>query len=121
MDTAVLLPISNTPGYYLFYCPGCKESHRINTNPANPGACWTLTGTPEKPTIRASVLVRSGHHVPGGTAKDGRCWCDYHRENPGSGAPHCSVCHSFVTDGQIQFLADCTHELAGQTVALQPV
>ncbi len=28
------------------------------------------------------------------------------------------VCHSFVTDGQIQFLGDCTHKLAGQTVPL---
>jgi hypothetical protein len=28
------------------------------------------------------------------------------------------VCHSFVTDGRIQFLSDCTHELAGQTVDL---
>jgi len=27
-----------------------------------------------------------------------------------------SVCHSFVTDGRIQFLTDCTHALAGQTV-----
>ena len=26
------------------------------------------------------------------------------------------VCHSFVTDGRIQFLGDCTHKLAGQTV-----
>jgi len=28
------------------------------------------------------------------------------------------VCHSFVTDGRIQFLGDCTHTLAGQTVDL---
>jgi hypothetical protein len=26
------------------------------------------------------------------------------------------VCHSFVRDGQIQFLGDCTHALKGQTV-----
>lgn len=29
-----------------------------------------------------------------------------------------TVCHSFITDGQIQFLNDCTHPLAGQTVPL---
>jgi hypothetical protein len=29
-----------------------------------------------------------------------------------------SVCHSFVTDGRIQFLGDCTHALANQTVEL---
>lgn len=28
------------------------------------------------------------------------------------------VCHSFITDGNIQFLADCTHELAGKTIPL---
>lgn len=29
-----------------------------------------------------------------------------------------SRCHSFVTDGKIQFLADCWHSLAGQTVEI---
>lgn len=28
------------------------------------------------------------------------------------------VCHSFVTDGRIQFLGDCTHALVNQTVDL---
>lgn len=28
------------------------------------------------------------------------------------------ICHSFVTGGSIQFLGDCTHKLAGQTVPL---
>ncbi len=28
------------------------------------------------------------------------------------------VCHSFVRDGRIQFLPDCSHKLAGQTVDL---
>ena len=28
------------------------------------------------------------------------------------------ACHSFVTDGRIQFLTDSTHTLAGQTVPL---
>ena len=27
-------------------------------------------------------------------------------------------CHSFVKDGMIQFLADSTHKLAGQTVPI---
>jgi hypothetical protein len=29
-----------------------------------------------------------------------------------------SRCHSFVTDGKIQFLLDCHHKLAGQTVEI---
>lgn len=28
------------------------------------------------------------------------------------------VCHSFLTDGKLQFLSDCTHAFAGQTVEL---
>jgi len=27
-------------------------------------------------------------------------------------------CHSFVRDGRIEFLSDCTHALKGQTVDL---
>ena len=30
-------------------------------------------------------------------------------------------CHSFVRNGQIQFLNDCTHEFAGTTMPLLPV
>ena len=33
--------------------------------------------------------------------------------------PTPKVCHSFVRDGRIEFLSDCTHELAGQTVELE--
>ncbi|MCZ4340562.1 hypothetical protein O4H52_03015 [Sphingomonadaceae bacterium G21617-S1] len=38
---------------------------------------------------------------------------DGHRAPP-------AVCHSFVRNGQIEFLSDCTHALAGQTVPLPP-
>lgn len=31
------------------------------------------------------------------------------------------VCHSFLRDGQWQFLADSTHALAGQTVPMTPL
>jgi hypothetical protein len=31
------------------------------------------------------------------------------------------VCHSFIKDGMIQFLSDCEHELAGQTVELPEI
>lgn len=32
-----------------------------------------------------------------------------------------SVCHSYITDGKIQFLSDCSHSLAGQTVELPEI
>lgn len=33
---------------------------------------------------------------------------------------HTKRCHSFVRAGKMEFLADCTHAKAGQTVALVP-
>lgn len=56
---------------------------------------WTFNGDVERPTIQPSVLVQ------------GSSWQNL-------------TCHSFVTDGRIQFLADSTHALAGQTVELPP-
>jgi hypothetical protein len=99
-----------------FWCPGCKEMHVVTIGPGG----WTWNGDPDRPTIRASVLVRGGHYAPGSaSAKTGKCWCTYNAEHPDDPAPFkCTQCHSFVTDGRIQFLGDCTHELAGQTVDL---
>lgn len=37
---------------------------------------------------------------------------------PIDGVRRPQVCHSYVTNGRIQYLGDCTHELAGQTVDL---
>lgn len=38
---------------------------------------------------------------------------------PDAGKTH--VCHSFIRDGRIEFLSDCTHALAGQTVDLPDI
>ena len=35
--------------------------------------------------------------------------------------PRPFTCHSFVTDGKIQYLNDCTHEYAGQTIELEDI
>lgn len=75
-----------------FRCPGCDDFHTIRVG------TWTFNGDLERPTFSPSVLVRYDVSPPN---------------------QHLSiVCHSFVTDGQIQFLGDCTHALAGQTVDL---
>lgn len=52
---------------------------------------WTFNNDLEKPTFIPSLLV---------TNEDIRC-------------------HSFVTNGKIEFLNDCKHDLAGQTVELK--
>lgn len=104
-------------GVLTFWCPGCNERHAISCEaPGKNGARWSYNGNPDKPTFSPSVLVRSGHYVDGDKAS---CWCTYNAEHPDEPDKfHCVICHSFVKDGRIQFLSDCTHPLAGQTVDL---
>lgn len=75
--------------YATFWCPGCDEPHTVTT--AGVGA-WGYNGDPEAPTFTPSVKVTAEYR--------GLC------------------CHSFVTDGRIEFLSDSAHTLAGQTVPL---
>lgn len=93
-----------------FWCPGCKEMHAVRV-PPHPHA-WGFNGNFDKPTFTPSVLV---------TGKRRMTEDEYLRVRSGEKLeiPD-SRCHSFVTDGNIQFLSDCTHDLAGQTIALQP-
>ncbi len=101
-----------------FWCPGCGEAHFIPVADTHkPGANWGYNGNPEAPTFTPSILVRTGHHVPGHDG--GSCYCTWDKRDQADFADlKCTVCHSFVTDGAIQFLSDCTHALAGQTVPL---
>lgn len=105
---------------YIFKCPGCHQEHHVNTNvPPNyhwaHGYNWGFNGNVDAPTFTPSILIKTGHYVDGKHP----CWCDYNKEHPDDPGPKCSVCHSFVRDGKIQFLNDCTHELAGQTIELE--
>ena len=107
-------------GSLRFKCPGCDESHIVNVSGGHPG--WTFNGDFDRPTLSPSVLVRTGHYcntppVPG------NCGCDWNERHPDEDPWDwpCAVCHSFVRDGQIQFLGDCTHALANQTVDLPEV
>ncbi len=84
-------------GRVAFMCPGCKMMHHVTVEPG-PGPQWSWNGNPDAPTFSPSVLVR---------------WPD-----PDSPGKYIATCHSFVRDGRIQFLNDCTHALAGQTVDL---
>ncbi len=94
-----------------FWCAGCDTHHAINPKG------WTWNGDAERPTFTPSVLVRGVEMTDEGKAMLER------GDRPPDGSypsrPH--VCHSFVTDGRIQYLTDSTHALAGQTVPLQDV
>jgi len=73
-----------------FDCPGCREPH-IVVVPPHPNA-WDWNGDVQSPTLSPSILVQGGEN-------DVRC-------------------HSFVRGGVIEFLLDCSHDLAGQSVQL---
>jgi hypothetical protein len=99
---------------FRFYCEGCKSHH------APVEGRWTFNGNYELPTFTPSILVRSGHYMPEHSGDT--CWCTFNAEHPDQTDPFtCGICHSFVTDGKIQYLSDCTHELAGQTIDLKPI
>lgn len=99
-------------GKLLFYCEGCQCHHGVTDS-------WQFDGDFNNPTISPSILVRSTKMTEKGEY-DWEQWCKagYPKEGavPFESIP--TVCHSFVTDGKIQYLNDCTHELAGQTVEL---
>jgi uncharacterized protein DUF6527 len=73
---------------YMFHCPGCAHGHPFEVGGVDG---WTWNGSLEKPTFYPSLMVNRGSPTQ---------------------------CHSFVTDGQIQFLGDSHHSLKGQTVEL---
>lgn len=100
-----------------FDCPGCGMTHLLNVDPALRPR-WSFNGDLDRPTLQPSILAKSGHYGDRNTTD---CWCNY-EERTGKPTPFsCGVCHSFVRDGRIEFLPDCTHALAGQTVELPEI
>lgn len=79
---------------WLFDCPGCECSHMFDGR-------WAFNRNRVRPTFTPSLLVRGVVSA----------------END----PTPTRCHSYVTNGEIRFLDDCTHKLAGQTVPLEPI
>lgn len=105
-------------GYTVINCPACKTTHHLNTDPNNK-PCWGFNGDFDRPTFTPSILERSGHFVGNRSAQD--CIYCNDPEYKDCESPTCYLCHSFVTDGNIQFLSDCSHELAGKTVPLEDI
>jgi Family of unknown function (DUF6527) len=69
-----------------FRCPACGWPHQCDNR-------WTFNGDFEKPTFTGSVLVTGYEGDPSNVTR----------------------CHSFVKEGRIEYLGDCTHTMAGQT------
>lgn len=96
-------------GGIMFRCPGCNSSHRISVG-EGPAPRWGFNGNAQRPTFTPSILVRGTVPITG----------DEHARLMAGETIESRplVCHSYITDGRIQFLSDCTHALAGQTVDL---
>ncbi len=89
---------------YLVRCPACEaddvgsvHEFRVRMNDGSPG--WNFNGDFERPTFSPSMFATCVTCVTGPGRKE-----------------HC--CHSFVRDGRIEYLSDCTHGLAGKIVDL---
>ena len=117
-------------GRISFRCPGCDMTHQLPVqitagvlpapNPDDPdwtppqefyearGGCWSWNGSATRPTFLPSILVTGTQWL---TDEEHAAVMRGEKVEP---RPF--VCHSFVTDGRVQFLGDCTHELANQTV-----
>jgi hypothetical protein len=81
---------------FMFDCPGCNYSHGIMVKKEGySGPTWDFNNDLNKPTVFPSI----NHTMMSGDIL-------LHR------------CHSFIRDGFIQFLDDCTHSLKGTTVEL---
>jgi hypothetical protein len=84
---------TNIKGLFVFMCPGCNRVHQIWVYPKLiNGFAWTFNGDVDKPTFSPSLLIHEGNVNP--------------------------RCHSFIHNGDIEFLSDCTHDMAGKTVEI---
>lgn len=87
----------------LFICPGCANGngsgyHMLPVNSTTKSPSWNWDGNIEAPTLSPSILTH-GIFTDGGYDPKG-------------------ICHSFLRNGVFEFLSDCTHQYAGQSVPM---
>jgi hypothetical protein len=81
-----------------YYCPGCKGVHVVWHKGK---VAWDWNGDADKPTLSPSIRIYMLAKIESGVS-----------------IPEKTLCHCFVKDGNIEFLSDCAHKLAGQTVPI---
>jgi hypothetical protein len=89
---------------YNYRCP-CGDWHSVRTEGSG---AWAFDGNLAAPTFSPSVLVTYNGKDAG-------------QSRPGIKPAPAAVCHSFVRAGKVEFLADCTHALAGKIVPMIPL
>ncbi len=85
---------------YRFNCPGCNETHTITTR-------WTFNGDLDNPTVSPSIRIF--HPANPNEPEEFK---EYRKEH---------MCHSYIKNGKIEFLPDCTHHLVNQEVDLPEI
>jgi len=101
-------PVNSDRAPFAFVCPGCKGAHVLPTDVTRDG--WKFNGNLEAPTFEPSILSKRSEWPT--DEEHARIMAGEKVELKQR------ICHSYVTDGNIRFLDDCTHELKGQTVPL---
>lgn len=84
MKAKILKGTQERPEILLIQCPGCNTEHKVYVNEGP--VTWDWNGSLDEPTFTPSLRVQYGQG---------------------------QVCHSYITDGKITYLNDCTHPLAG--------
>lgn len=92
MRTVSVTGPSGQHNHWMIECPACGCGHYFDSR-------WSFDGDDALPTFSPSLLVHANADA-----------------NPPS-----PRCHSFVRAGRIEYLSDCTHAMAGQTVDLPEV
>lgn len=100
-------------GRAFLWCPGCDALHCVSFGSGD-GVRWQFDGNADRPTISPSILIRGTQWPP-----EHPKFVKHRHPNVAPGGD--TICHSFVTDGRWQFLGDCFHDLAGQTVPCVPI
>lgn len=83
---------------YMFWDIATQEPNAFFIRQGHP--CWQWNEDFSSPTVRPSILNTSESHIDMVTKKITKPWRN----------------HVFITQGKIEYLSDCTHDLAGKTV-----
>lgn len=116
MSTLSNILRKQTGGRVAWWCPGCDEAHAITVEGAG---AWGWDGNTDAPTFTPSVKVDGFVLTLAGRALLSKDQADGTRRGEGFTYDRvATVCHSFVKAGRMEFLGDCTHSMAGQTVEI---
>lgn len=106
---------------YSIRCPGCKTTHEVRTqkHPSAPALhTWGWNGSMERPTFTPSL--NTWWEVTAGTEEEVReHWRRWKADNSYVVPKRTHRCHSFIADGVIDFLNDCTHAMRGKHPILE--